>query len=509
MANVRAAWGRGGLIALLWLALLGGLASPPAASAQDVPGTSPVPRGAGQMETALDAAPVAGDWQRRDTSYFAIYYTASDAGAVDRYAAVADALYEYVAAVFDHGPTAPVPVRLYPDTESYAAVNPIARYVEGVLAHADARRGEISVAVDRVDRGGADVLRDTVRHELMHLVATELSGDRLPIGFQEGLAQYAEKEGSDRRKAVQSLQTIERQGGLLSWDALNSYSRFLSRMAVAYPQSLSVVAFLMDRYGPGAFKRFLRELQPGEQSYRDALEKAYGRSAVDLETEWREYLPTYFATRWEVNLLQPLDLADAKARFAAGEYAQARPLFEEAHRLHGDLEQPTRQAEAATYLGRIGVALDAGELATRGRAQLVERDYGPAHALLEAADRRYAEAGDTHWRPALAAPLAEAARGIEAAGQLAAAQALVSGWRYADGRAQAAEAAGLFLRLGDTAGYQRAQALQTEAEDSQRRLALILIGTGTVLLVGLLLRPRRHMLAASGGRRAADEGIAL
>jgi hypothetical protein len=340
-------------------------------------------------------------------------------------------------------------------------------------------------------------------------VATELSADRLPIGFQEGLAQYAEKEGSDRRKAVQSLQTIERQGRLLSWDALNTYSRFLSRMAVAYPQSLSVVSFLMDRYGPGAFKRFVRELQPGEQSYRDALEKAYGRSAADLETEWREYLPTYFTGRWEVNLLQSLDLADAKARFAAGEYAQARPLFEEAHRLHGDLEQHTRQAEAVTYLSRIAVALDAGELATRGRAHLVERDYGQAHALLEAADRRYAEVGDTHWRPALATPLAEAARGLEAAGQLAAAQALVGGWRYADGRAQAAEAAGLFLGLGDTAGYQQAQALQAEAEDSQRRLALTLVGTGTLLLVGLVVGPRRRTTAAAGSRHAADESIAL
>ena len=509
MATVQTARGAWGRLALLSLALLCALAMPLLAAAQDVPAPPAGSQGWRDRGTAPDVAPPAGDWQRRDTTYFAIYYTADDAGAVDRYAAVADALYEYVAAVFDHGPTAPVPLRLYPDTESYAAVNPIARYVEGVLAHADARRGEISVAVDRVDRGGADVLRDTVRHELMHLVATELSADRLPIGFQEGLAQYAEKEGSDRRKAVQSLQTIERQGRLLSWDALNTYSRFLSRMAVAYPQSLSVVSFLMDRYGPGAFKRFVRELQPGEQSYRDALEKAYGRSAADLETEWREYLPTYFTGRWEVNLLQPLDLADAKARFAAGEYAQARPLFEEAHRLHGDLEQHTRQAEAVTYLSRIAVALDAGELATRGRAHLVERDYGQAHALLEAADRRYAEVGDTHWRPALATPLAEAARGLEAAGQLATAQALVGGWRYADGRAQAAEAAGLFLGLGDTAGYQRAQALQAEAEDSQRRLALTLVGTGTLLLVGLVVGPRRRTTAAAGSRHAADESIAL
>jgi hypothetical protein len=275
-------------------------------------------------------------------------------------------------------------------------------------------------------------------------------------------------------------------------------------MAVAYPQSLSVVAFLMDRYGPAPFKRFLRVLEREEQWYRDALETAYGRSATDLEAEWREYLPTYFASRWEINLLRPLDLADAKARFAAGEYAQAQPLFAEAHRLHGELEHPARQAEAAAYLGRIAIALDAGELATRGRAHLVERDYAQAHALLTTADQRYEEAGDSHWRPALAAPLAEAARGLEAKSQLAAAQGLVSGWRFAEGRTQASEAARLFLGLGDTAGHERAQALQ------KRRLALTLMGTGAVLLVGLVARPRRTGSGAGAPTRpTADEGIAL
>ena len=48
-------------------------------------------------------------WQRRDTTYFTIYYTAAGADAMERYASVVDGLYEYVAAAFDHGPTAPVP----------------------------------------------------------------------------------------------------------------------------------------------------------------------------------------------------------------------------------------------------------------------------------------------------------------------------------------------------------------------------------------------------------------
>jgi hypothetical protein len=448
-------------------------------------------------------------WQRRDTTYFTIYYTAAETQALERYAAVVDGLYEYVAAAFDYGPTPPVPLRLYPTTRAYASVNPIARYVEGVVAHADTHVGEIGIAVDRVDRAGAQTLRDTVRHELMHLALTELSADRLPIGFQEGLAQYAEKEATDRRRLAESLRTADRNGQLLSWEGLNDQPRFLRRMNVAYPEALSMVAFLIDRYGLGTLKRFLRELAREEQPFQQALETAYGQPAEALETAWRDDLPRYYSGGWENNLLRTLDLADAKARFAAGEYVEARPLFEQAQRLHVDLDQPARAAEADAYLGRIAVALDAADLAERGRARLAERDYGEARTLLGAADQRYAEAGDARWRPALADPLAQAERGAAAGDQLAAAQALVAGWRYPEGRARSAEAAALYQAIGDGDGVQRAQALRDEADTRQSRLALLLLGGGSLALVGLVVRPRRASRVMGGATQPAEDGIAL
>lgn len=448
-------------------------------------------------------------WQQRNTTYFTIYYTAAGAEAIERYAAVVDGLYEYVAAAFDHGPTPPVPLRLYPTTRAYASANPIARYVEGVVAHADTHAGEIGIAVDRVDRAGSQTLRDTVRHELMHLVLTELSADRLPIGFQEGLAQYAEKEASDRRRLAESLRTADRQGQLLSWEALNDQPRFLRRMNVAYPEALSMVTFLIDSHGLGAMKRLLREIAREEQPLSQALETVYGQPAEALEAAWRDYLPSYYSSRWESNLLRTLDLADAKARFAEGEYAAARPLFDEARRLHLDLEQPARAAEAETYLGRIAVALNAADLAERGRARLEEHDYAAARALLAEAEQQYEAAGDGRSRLALADPLAQAERGATASDQLAAAQALVAGWRYAEGRSRSAEAAALYQAIGDGDGVQRAQALRAEADIQQSRLALLLLGGGVLALLGLLVRPRRALRPASRAMPQADQGIAL
>ena len=120
-----------------------------------------------------------------------------------------------------------------------------------------------------------------------------------------------------------------------------------------------MVTFLIDSQGLGGLKRLVREIGREEQPLGQALETVYGQPADALESAWRDYLPSYYSSRWESNLLRTLDLADARARFALGEYAEAQPLFEQAQALHRDLEQPTRAAEAETYLARITVALDA------------------------------------------------------------------------------------------------------------------------------------------------------
>ncbi len=365
-------------------------------------------------------------WLTRATTYFTIYYTAAEADAVDHYAAEADELYAATAAVFDHGPAAPVALRLYPTGAAYADANPIAGVLEGVVAHADARSGEIAVAVDRLARAGPAATRDTIRHELMHLVAAELTADRLPVGFQEGLAQYAEREATDRERLVRILERAEATGRLLSWDALNDREHFLRRVNVAYPEALSVVSFLADRYGLGSLRRFMLDLGAADRPWQDALAETYGRAVDDLEADWRAYLPDYYSGRWEINQIRSLDLSEARAQVAAGDYAAARPRFEEARRLYADLEQPARVAEADRYLERIAAGLAAGELAAQGRARLTERSYTAARDLLAEADQRYAEAGDERARSALAELLAAAERGAEAEASLAQATALVA-----------------------------------------------------------------------------------
>ncbi|HLI25970.1 MAG TPA: hypothetical protein VKZ60_02800 [Chloroflexota bacterium] len=470
----------------------------------------------------LLAAPAAGvpapamaqDWQTRATRYFTIYYTAEDASTAEQYAAFVDDLYTAVAMLFDHGPSTPVPLRLYATVDAYGAANPIARFVGGVVAHADPRRGEIGVATPRLAHSTPEQVRDTLRHELMHLVATELSGDRLPIGFQEGLAQYTERESSERRELAQTLAVARAQGRLLSWDELNEPRRFLGRLTVAYPQALSVVAFLFDRYGPGPFKRFLVALHGHSEPWQAVLAAVYGRPVPELEAEWRDYLPAYLARGWERNLLDALDLTAAQARLAAGDYAAAQASYAEAQRLHTELDQPRLAAEAARGRERAEHLLAATDLAHRGRALLAERRYPDAAALLEQAAARYTAAGLPAAVPTELAELLQIARrGAEADALLQTAQHLAASWRYPEARARALEAATRYRELNDLAGAQRASGVQEAAEAGQRQLALLLLATGTMILTGSLAlwgaqrRRIAHARAAAGARR--EEGMAL
>ncbi|MBX5490407.1 MAG: hypothetical protein IRZ14_04555 [Chloroflexi bacterium] len=453
------------------------------------------------------------DWQTRTTQHFIIYYAPADAGTAQQYAAFVDDLYAYVAMLFDHGPSAPVPLRLYSTVDAYGEANPVARFVSGVVAHADPRRGEIGIATPRLARSSPEQIRDTLRHELMHLVATELSGDRLPIAFQEGLAQYAERESSQRRELVQALAVARAEGRLLGWEELNDPRRFLSRINIAYPQALSMVAFLFDREGPAAFKRFLVSLHTDTASWQDTLAAVYGRSVSELEAEWQSYLPTYLAQGWQRNALEALDLTVAQARLEAGDYEAARARYAEAHRLHTELGQTRWAAEAARGQERAEHLLAAGDLARQGRAALAERSYTRAADLLEQAEARYAAAAADSPRAELAQPLEAARLGAEAEASLLAAQSLVAGWRYPEARARAQEAAVRYRELNDLANWQQALTVQEAAEAGQRRLALLLLATGALLLAAVSARwwmQHRHIEHARAVSTAQhEEGIVL
>src|SRR3712207_5986108 len=102
------------------------------------------------LASAAPAAAQGGtDWRERATANFSILYAPGGEAEAERYAAWADEIYEEIATAFSFRTATPLTLRLYPTGEDYYQVNPAARNVPGVVAHADFRRRELVVIVER------------------------------------------------------------------------------------------------------------------------------------------------------------------------------------------------------------------------------------------------------------------------------------------------------------------------------------------------------------------------
>ena len=138
----------------------------------------------------------------------------------------------------------------------------------------------------------ADWGRDTVRHELTHLVLGQYGrscvGGSRPSWLEEGLAMYAEGEPSEEMK--ENLDDALSNNRFIPLRILNcAFQAHGEAAGLAYNQSFSVIQFLSDEYDPDLISDLILVLASGE-SYDDALEKVYGFNVDSLEQEWRNWI---------------------------------------------------------------------------------------------------------------------------------------------------------------------------------------------------------------------------
>lgn len=132
--------------------------------------------------------------------------------------------------------------------------------------------------------------RETVRHELAHLLlgrfAWSCLGGSRPTWLEEGMAVYAEGPADE-----ETLADIERgieEDAFLPLRSLNgAFPARSSDATMAYSESYSVVAFLLEKYGQERLQQLLLTLAGGD-GYDDALVEVYGFNVDQLETAWRE-----------------------------------------------------------------------------------------------------------------------------------------------------------------------------------------------------------------------------
>ncbi len=437
------------------------------------------------------------DWRELRTENFIVVYAESVEGFIgigcacgveeaEVYTAFIDQVYKDLVAVFEVELETPINLRLFPTEESYYEVNPLAEQISGVIAHALNSREEIAIALPRTRPLSEEEIANNIRHELTHFFASFLSDSKLNTGFQEGIAQYLEKPVDSAGNNPAALSGIYQEERLLTWAQLNDAEQVFGEPDVAYPQALSMTAFLIDRYGFPDFLEFIKA-SATEPGYRSALEAAYGESADVLEAEWLEYLPEYLAGRWQVNSIYAYDLSRVTQLVEHGAYSDAETELIEIITLLESTDQTETLTEAEALLAKANKGQVANALGNETRESMLASDYALTISKANAAIAAYEELGYRDRIPEIQIYIQRAELGQNALAQLDYGEELLDSFRFFEAEKQIYNATALLQSLNNQIAAQRGEELLAESTFRQSifAYAMLLIGLILLLLNGL------------------------
>jgi hypothetical protein len=416
-------------------------------------------------------------WDERKSEHFAILFAPGQDVVADYYAGFVDTVYEEISALFGHRTSTPITLRLYPTLEQYYTANPLARNTPGIIAHADFRRHELVVVLPQTENQSPDEVQNNIRHELTHLVVAELSDDKLNIGFHEGIAQYVEHPSRELETRVQLLRNAINSNSLMPWSDLDNREIVYAYPNVSYPESLSIVAFLVDRYSFAKFRDFVTA-SASASGYRSALEQTFGKTPTELEQDWLRWLPIYVESGYRHTVIVPYDMARIDALMLQGNYALAQQELEPLIDWLRTTDQRDLLAQAQGLLQKSQQAMQAEALAQQARQALEDANYPLARELVERSEQGYRGINDLRQLPILAVYRERAERGLAALNELERAQGFANNFRYPQAQAVAQRAVSEFLILGDQQRANEAQQLYRTLDQRQMLAGYVLMIMG-------------------------------
>jgi hypothetical protein len=447
---------------------------------------------AGQPVTA--SAAERSQQERRAGPLVVRYVGADDAGGQAEFAWYASAVelaYADVQDVFRSAleetgtkPRDEIVVTLYGDDNAYAVANPVAGREEGVLGHAQPSEGVIGIAVARLRDKSEGFRRDAIRHELAHIVLGDLSNQKLPIGFQEGIAQYLERDIDQRQRFASVVRRAQERDQLLSFTDLNRQRPFLSAAGIAYPQSYSMVVHLAERHGFGTVIKLVTTVRAAK-SLDEALRQVFGRSQEEIEQEWKAFLPGYLDQTWARNDLDLWTLAEPQRLLDGGKYAEARDLLDRAIPVFESVNRLDRRQTALVARQHAITGIEAADFSKRGMAALTANQYDAAAELLGQAERRWSDLGDARHTELVALAATQARDGQAAVLRLDDAKRQLEGWRFQEADDLAFDAGQVLAELGDEARTEEARQVMRDAQELRTRIGLAAAGGG-IAGVGVL-----------------------
>ena len=181
-----------------------------------------------------------------------------------------------------------VKVYIYPDRKTFLETTGQPEWSDGVANYTNR---EISSYVLN-----DDFLDALLPHEMTHLIFRDYVGfeGEVPLWLDEGVAQWMEPHKRELVKGV--IVQLAASGKLFSLPQMMTVdirqSSDSDLVQTYYVQAVSLVGFLIEKYGATRFTNFCRQLRDGK-NIEESLTFAYPmsiRSITELEKKWKRYI---------------------------------------------------------------------------------------------------------------------------------------------------------------------------------------------------------------------------
>jgi hypothetical protein len=246
--------------------------------------------GSGEEVTTPDQSLVIEDthhpWTERTAGPLHLYWYSGEASFADALLQAGQRALAAIRASTDIDFDGDVRVFIYEDSQAMQSATLFAPGWSGGLAFPQHSAVLIAIAPDELEWG-----KRAIAHELTHLVVghhTFSCLESTPAWVDEGLAMYNEGEPDSWSAAI--LEEAIRQNTLLPVRSLSQgFSNDPDLANLAYAQSQSLVAYLVEQFGPERMVQLLDEFRNGTPEDL-ALTAVYSFDRGGLEAAWREHI---------------------------------------------------------------------------------------------------------------------------------------------------------------------------------------------------------------------------
>lgn len=235
-------------------------------------------------------------WLEIKSTHLVIRYTQNDHVLAGYMIERGEADYRRIVKDIGSDPGIAVDVYLAPDKDTYSALQPRGhRTHDWSIGTFHPSENLILILSPKAQKEGRSDLHETFAHELTHFILhaiTIKTGVELPTWLHEGLAMYEARQWNWHYRAIMTQISLSR--SFLPLSSLTKGFPDDKRLAEkAYAQSISLMAYIINKYSPKHLHDIIRNLTEGH-STQEAFQRALGISLGDFEKKWHAHVRRHY-----------------------------------------------------------------------------------------------------------------------------------------------------------------------------------------------------------------------